>query len=150
MHLPSLANIRLTCRWHSFIPMCHCPCRENCKLDACQGMLFHGCQGTIHELTHKHMICSWARGLQTVICSQVDQQGSQGLHMVASTWLAKNPFYLKEWATSIMYNSVSIWFDLDYFGGFLLNQQQHLCWKISITLHRHSYFHLLVMIPSLQ
>ncbi len=46
----------------------------------------------VHELACKHMICLQAHGLQSMIGSQADQQGSQGLQtydMFASTWLAK-------------------------------------------------------------
>jgi hypothetical protein len=46
----------------------------------------------VHELACKHMICSQAPGLWTMICLQADWQGSQGLQtydMFTSIWLAK-------------------------------------------------------------
>ncbi len=52
----------------------------------------------IHELARKHMICSQARGLQTMICLQLDQQGLQGLQtydMFASMWLTKISYICK-------------------------------------------------------
>ncbi len=46
----------------------------------------------VHEMACKRMICSQARGLQTMICLQADQQGLQGLQtydVFASMWLTK-------------------------------------------------------------
>jgi hypothetical protein len=52
----------------------------------------------VHELAHKHMICLQARGSQTMICLQADQQGSRGLQtydMFASMWLTKISYVCK-------------------------------------------------------
>ena len=84
MHLYSLANIEVTRRCHPIIPTSQRACRGNCKLDACQGGLLHGCQGKFTSWpSFKHMICLQARGLQTMICLQVDQQGLQGLQNIS-------------------------------------------------------------------
>ncbi len=80
MHLPSLANIGVTQRCHSNIPMCQRPWRGNCELDTCRGALLHGCQGRFTSWLKN--ICSRARGLQTMICMQEDQQGSQCLRNI--------------------------------------------------------------------
>jgi hypothetical protein len=91
MHLPSLANIGVTQRCHSIIPMCQRACSGNFELDACQRMLLHWSR-RVHKLACKHMICLRACALQTMICLQADQQELQGLQkyfMFASMWLTK-------------------------------------------------------------
>ncbi len=94
MHLSSLANIGVTQRCHSIIPMSQRACRGKFELDACQGALLHGCQGRftswlaniwyVHELVVRKLwyVCKWINK-DCKACKIYDMLAS------ASTWLAK-------------------------------------------------------------
>ncbi len=159
MHLSSLANSGTTQRCYSIILMCQCACRGNCKLDACQGTFSHvakaGSQASLQ--TYESL---QAPGFQTMICLQVNWQGLQGMQtydMFMSTWLAKISYVPKPCKVIPFVFvgigplvCVQIGIHMIPFGWSLGGQQQCCYWKISITLHRHLYFHLLVMFPSPQ
>ncbi len=145
---------------HSYVPTC---LQRKLWIGCLPRRSFAWMLRRVHELARKHMICLRAHGLQTMICLHVDRQGLQGLQtfeMFASTWLERISYvskpgkiipFLFEGIGPLNHAQISIhmiWFSLS--SGFLLNQQQHLYWKISITLHHHLYFCLRVMILSPQ
>jgi hypothetical protein len=108
----------------------------------------------VHELACKHMICLQAHGMQTMICLQVVQQGSQGLQTYCKHVVGKDIICLQATQNNTLFihrnrnrpARVQIGIHLIHLAdlwGVLLR-------KLSVTLHCHLYFHLLVMSPSPQ